>query len=49
MTDKTIPIIGAYDTKDDELGYLADRIIAQGARAMKMDVSVLGEPAQPAD
>lgn len=49
MTDKTILIIGTYDTKDDELGYLADCITAQGGAVLSMDVSVLGEPVQPTD
>ena len=26
MTDKTILIVGTYDTKDDELAYMAQRI-----------------------
>lgn len=46
---KTILVIGTFDTKSDELGYLVDRIEAQGAAAMTMDVSVLGDPAKPAD
>lgn len=49
MSDKTILIIGTYDTKDDELSYLASRITAQGGRVVTMDVSVLGDPAKPAD
>jgi len=44
MTDKTILVIGTYDTKDDELGFLADVIRAQGGRVVTMDVSVLGDP-----
>ena len=49
MSDKTILIIGTYDTKDDELGYLAARIHAQGGNVLSMDVSVLGDPAKPTD
>lgn len=49
MSDKTILIIGTYDTKDDELGYLASRIHAQGGNVLSMDVSVLGDPAKPTD
>lgn len=49
MTQKTILIIGTYDTKSDELMYLADRVAAQGGRPMTMDVSVLGDPPQPVD
>lgn len=47
--DKTILIVGTYDTKDDELSYLADRIRAQGGGVMSMDVSVLGDPKSPVD
>ncbi|MEX0371766.1 MAG: Tm-1-like ATP-binding domain-containing protein [Tateyamaria sp.] len=49
MADKTILIVGTYDTKDDELSYLADRILAQGGGVLRMDISVLGEPATPVD
>ncbi len=49
MTDKTILVIGTYDTKDDELGYLAGVIRDQGGRVVTMDVSVLGDPSRPAD
>ncbi|WP_323034783.1 Tm-1-like ATP-binding domain-containing protein [Pararhodobacter sp.] len=47
--DKTILVIGTYDTKDEELHYLCDRIRAQGGRVVSMDVSVLGDPSQPTD
>ncbi|WP_420861336.1 Tm-1-like ATP-binding domain-containing protein [Algirhabdus cladophorae] len=47
MTDRTILLVGTYDTKDDELGYLADVIRAQGGRVLTMDVSVLGDPSKP--
>lgn len=46
---KTILVIGTYDTKNDELGYLTDKIAEQGGRALSMDVSVLGDPAEPTD
>jgi uncharacterized protein (UPF0261 family) len=49
MTDKTILVIGTYDTKDEELGFLADVIRAQGGRVVTMDVSVLGDPSAPTD
>jgi uncharacterized protein (UPF0261 family) len=49
MTEKTILVIGTYDTKSDELRYMADRIRAQGGRALTMDVSVLGDPPEPVD
>ena len=47
--DKTILVVGTYDTKDDELGYLADKIKGQGGKVLSMDVSVLGDPRAPAD
>ena len=49
MTNKTILVIGTYDTKDDELGFLADVIRAQGGLVVTMDVSVLGDPSKPTD
>jgi uncharacterized protein (UPF0261 family) len=49
MTDKTILVIGTYDTKDDELGFLAEVIRDQGGAVVTMDVSVLGNPSQPTD
>ncbi|WP_435660259.1 Tm-1-like ATP-binding domain-containing protein [Leisingera caerulea] len=49
MTGKTILVAGTYDTKDDELGYLAQVIRGQGGSVLTMDVSVLGDPSQPAD
>ena len=47
MTDKTILVIGTFDTKDDELGFLANVIRDQGGAVVTMDVSVLGDPSQP--
>lgn len=49
MTDKTILVIGTYDTKDDELSFLAGVIGDQGGRVVTMDVSVLGDPSRPTD
>ncbi len=49
MTEKTILVVGTYDTKDDELTYLAERIRAIGGGVKTMDVSVLGDPAVPTD
>lgn len=49
MTGKTILVIGTYDTKDDELDYLAGVIRAQGGQVITMDVSVLGDPSKPTD
>lgn len=47
--NKTILVVGTYDTKSDELMYLAERITSQGGTAMTMDVSVLGDPIEPTD
>lgn len=46
---KTILVIGTYDTKDAELGYLAEVIRAQGGAVVSMDVSVLGDSSLPTD
>lgn len=47
--DKTILVIGTFDTKQDELGYLIDKIREQGGKVLTMDVSVLGDTDQPID
>jgi len=47
MSDKTILVIGTYDTKDDELSFLAGVIRDQGGTVVTMDVSVLGDPSSP--
>ncbi|MDE1131714.1 MAG: Tm-1-like ATP-binding domain-containing protein [Ascidiaceihabitans sp.] len=47
MMDKTILVIGTYDTKDDELGFLSGVIKEQGGQVVTMDVSVLGDPSTP--
>ncbi len=44
MTDKTILVVGTFDTKADELLYLAECIREQGGAVLSMDVSVIGEP-----
>jgi uncharacterized protein (UPF0261 family) len=44
-----ILIVGTYDTKDDELGYIAQVIRGQGGEVLTMDVSVLGDPRLPTD
>lgn len=49
MIDKTILVIGTYDTKDDELSFLAGVIREQGGQVVSMDVSVLGDPSAPTD
>lgn len=49
MNDPTILLVGTYDTKQAELGYLADCILKQGGRVKTMDVSVLGESSVTCD
>lgn len=49
MANRTILVVGTYDTKDDELNYLCDCIRAQGGQVISMDVSVLGDPSVPTD
>ena len=49
MPDKTILVIGTYDTKNEELTYMVERIQAQGGGTLTMDISVLGDPACPTD
>jgi uncharacterized protein (UPF0261 family) len=46
---KRILVAGTWDTKNDELGYMRDVILAQGGQVVAMDVSVLGDPALPVD
>ena len=49
MADKTILVVGTYDTKSPELAYMAERIRALGGGVLTMDMSVLGDPASPVD
>ncbi len=49
MSDKTILIVGTYDTKNDELEYMAERVRSLGGGVLSMDMSVLGDPEKPAD
>ncbi len=50
MSDaKTILIVGTYDTKQDELEFIADCIRQAGGQVLCMDVSVLGESAMPTE
>lgn len=49
MQDSTILVIGTYDTKNDELEFLAQIIRNQGGQVVTMDVSVLGDPCSPTD
>lgn len=43
---KTILIIGTYDTKDPELQFVAETIQKMGGAVIEMDVSVLGDPSR---
>jgi len=49
MPNKTILLIGTYDTKEPELRFIEQRIRAQGANVLSMDVSVLGDAAASTD
>ena len=49
MVDKTILVVGTYDTKNDELDYMVERITAMGGGTLTMDVSVLGDPQKLTD
>jgi len=49
MSDKTILLIGTYDTKEPEMRFIEQRIRSQGARVLTMDVSVLGNPSESTD
>jgi len=48
MGDRIL-IVGTYDTRDEELTYLAGVIHSQGGTALTMDLSVLGDPSAPTD
>lgn len=49
MAEKTILVAGTYDTKDEELSYLAQVIRGKGGSVLTMDVSVLGDPSAATD
>jgi len=49
MSDKTILVVGTYDTKNDELEYMVERVRALGGGTLSMDISVLGDPEKPTD
>lgn len=49
MKNPTILIVGTYDTKQDELGYMAQCIKKLSGSLKTMDVSVLGDAATPCD
>lgn len=37
MSDKTILVVGTYDTKNDELEYMVERIQSLGGGALSMN------------
>lgn len=47
MADKTILVIGTFDTKNDELEFISGKIRALGGATLTLDVSVLGDSVQP--
>jgi uncharacterized protein (UPF0261 family) len=49
LADRRILVVGTYDTKNDELTYIAEVLRKQGGAVVTMDVSVLGEAAGPTD
>lgn len=49
MNDKVILIVGTYDTKNEELNYMADCIRSQSASVLCMDISVLGDASVAVD
>jgi len=44
---RTILLIGSYDTKAEELAFLADTIRAQGGEVLGLDVGILGAAPRP--
>ncbi|NOC92402.1 Tm-1-like ATP-binding domain-containing protein [Ruegeria sp. HKCCD6604] len=49
MAQKTILLIGTYDTKEPEMRFIEKAVRAQGADVLTMDVSVLGDPSESTD
>ena len=49
MSDQTILLVGTADTKSDELAFLRQRLQAQGAQVLLMDVGVLAAGHVPVD
>ena len=45
----TILVIGTFDTKEDELGFIRRTIEGQGGAVIALDVSVLGDTATPVE
>ena len=44
MTPRTILLLGTFDTKGHEYGFVRDLIRARGHRTLTMDLGVLGDP-----
>ena len=42
MTTPRILIVGTVDTKSDEIGFMAEQVVAAGGQPLIMDVGVLG-------
>ena len=49
MSRPRILIVGTVDTKSDEIGFMAEQVVAAGGQALVMDVGVLGSGRLPAD
>ena len=49
MTNKTIALIGTFDTKGEEFSFLREQIESAGLRTLMIDVGVLGSPSFEAD
>lgn len=47
--NKVVVILGSLDTKGPEIGYLRERVRAEGGMPLVVDTGVLGEPAADAD
>ena len=47
--NKTILIVGTFDTKNNELRFIQGVILDQGGNTLTMDVSVLKDPKKPTD
>ena len=49
MNRPRILIVGTVDTKSDEIGFMAEQVVAAGGQSLVMDVGVLGNGRIPAD
>jgi len=49
MSGLTILLVGTADTKSDELGFMREQLLAQGAQVLLMDVGVLAAGSVPVD